>query len=73
MGDLQSVTRYHTSTRPRLSSRVLCHLGNETPAERAAASALGFRPKPVTEEMVATVQGMFPDIPRSVTMPFPPS
>ena len=71
MGDLQSVTRLHTPTHPRLCSRVLPRPGNETPAERAAASALGFRPKPVTEEMVATVQGMFPDIPRSVIRPFP--
>ncbi|EPQ51612.1 hypothetical protein GLOTRDRAFT_112427 [Gloeophyllum trabeum ATCC 11539] len=36
----------------------------ESPNERSAASTLGFRPRNITEQMVDTVQGMFPDIPR---------
>jgi len=37
----------------------------ESTAEQAAARALRFRPKKVTPEMVETVTGMFPDIPRA--------
>jgi coupling of ubiquitin conjugation to ER degradation protein 1 len=42
-------------------------IGNESPQERDAARALGFRPKKVTDEMVNIVQTMFPDIPQCVT------
>jgi len=36
----------------------------ETPAERSVNAALGFRPKNVTPDMIETVAGMFPDLPR---------
>ncbi|KZT25567.1 hypothetical protein NEOLEDRAFT_1133548 [Neolentinus lepideus HHB14362 ss-1] len=36
----------------------------ESSSERSAVSTLGFRPRNVTEQMVDTVQGMFPDMPR---------
>ncbi|TFK47382.1 hypothetical protein OE88DRAFT_1636564 [Heliocybe sulcata] len=36
----------------------------DSSSEHSAASTLGFRPRNVTEQMVDTVQGMFPDIPR---------
>ncbi|KJA16138.1 hypothetical protein HYPSUDRAFT_71575 [Hypholoma sublateritium FD-334 SS-4] len=37
--------------------------GNDSPEQRSAVSALGFRPKPVTQDMVDTISNMFPDIP----------
>ncbi|KAF9524925.1 hypothetical protein CPB83DRAFT_877464 [Crepidotus variabilis] len=37
--------------------------GSESSEQRTATSALGFRPKNVTPEMVLTVSSMFPDIP----------
>jgi len=36
---------------------------NESPADRTASYSLGFRPKNVTQDMVDTIHGMFPDIP----------
>jgi coupling of ubiquitin conjugation to ER degradation protein 1 len=36
---------------------------NESPAERSASASLGFRPKNITQDMVDTIHGMFPDIP----------
>ncbi|KAF9465882.1 hypothetical protein BDZ94DRAFT_1252471 [Collybia nuda] len=35
---------------------------NDT-TERSAADTLGFRPKPVTQDMINTISNMFPDIP----------
>jgi len=37
---------------------------SESPADKTAREALGFRPKNVTPEMVETVHAMFPDIPQ---------
>ncbi|KAF5309041.1 hypothetical protein D9619_013554 [Psilocybe cf. subviscida] len=36
---------------------------SDSPQERSASDALGFRPKNVTQEMVDTISHMFPDIP----------
>ncbi|KAI5117125.1 hypothetical protein M0805_007972 [Coniferiporia weirii] len=36
----------------------------ESPEDRSARAALGFRPKNVTPEMLETISGMFPDMPR---------
>ncbi|KAF7369051.1 CUE domain-containing protein [Mycena venus] len=37
--------------------------GNDSPSERSAADTLGFRPKPVSQDMIDTISNMFPDIP----------
>jgi len=36
---------------------------NESPSDRTAADALGFRPKIVSQDMIDTIRNMFPDIP----------
>ncbi|KAJ7363819.1 hypothetical protein DFH08DRAFT_259823 [Mycena albidolilacea] len=36
---------------------------NDSPSERSAADTLGFRPKPVSQDMIDTISNMFPDIP----------
>ncbi|KAJ7472288.1 hypothetical protein B0H11DRAFT_1349393 [Mycena galericulata] len=36
---------------------------NDSPSERSAADTLGFRPKPVSQDMIDTIHNMFPDIP----------
>ncbi|KAJ7489414.1 hypothetical protein FB451DRAFT_1224846 [Mycena latifolia] len=36
---------------------------NDSPSDRSAADTLGFRPKPVSQDMIDTISNMFPDIP----------
>ncbi|PPQ87071.1 hypothetical protein CVT25_000051 [Psilocybe cyanescens] len=36
---------------------------NDSPEQRTAITALGFRPKNVTQDMITTISHMFPDIP----------
>ncbi|KAJ7143286.1 hypothetical protein C8R43DRAFT_571031 [Mycena crocata] len=36
---------------------------NDSPSDRSAADTLGFRPKPVSQDMIDTIANMFPDIP----------
>ncbi|KAJ6466929.1 hypothetical protein C8R45DRAFT_1055483 [Mycena sanguinolenta] len=36
---------------------------NDSSSERSAADTLGFRPKPVSQDMIDTISNMFPDIP----------
>lgn len=36
---------------------------NDSQSERSAADTLGFRPKPVSQDMIDTISNMFPDIP----------
>ncbi|KAJ6584281.1 hypothetical protein B0H10DRAFT_2095617 [Mycena sp. CBHHK59/15] len=36
---------------------------NDSPSDRTAADTLGFRPKPVSQDMIDTISNMFPDIP----------
>jgi len=36
---------------------------SDSPSERSAADTLGFRPKPVSQDMIDTISNMFPDIP----------
>ncbi|KAJ7621180.1 hypothetical protein FB45DRAFT_928602 [Roridomyces roridus] len=36
---------------------------NGSPSERSASDTLGFRPKPVSQDMIDTISNMFPDIP----------
>ncbi|KAJ7750476.1 hypothetical protein DFH07DRAFT_827935 [Mycena maculata] len=36
---------------------------NVSSSERSAADTLGFRPKPVSQDMIDTISNMFPDIP----------